>query len=300
MLELVRGYAMAAFDVSQREGRLDAVAAGLADISQLFVTSEPLRNAMVDSSIPAQARGQVLEDLLAGKVPEETLAVVTFSVEFERASEVAKSAEQLVGLAELALDNVAAGEAQAGEPPIGRGGAYERIRGYAERLFETIAAPEDVDLVEEELFQLAALAEETPQLREALGDGSVPLPRRLAVLTDLLEGRVRLDTMMLCAYVLRAGRARDLVGALRSLVELAAAERGRRLAEVRSARELDEGERERLEAALARIVRRPVELRVHIDPTVIGGLSILVGDTVIDGTVRHRLEQLRESLLQPA
>ncbi len=110
---------------------------------------------------------------------------------------------------------------------------------------------------------------------------------------------MRFDTLQLCAYVLRAGRARDLVGALESLVELAAAERGRRLADVRSAVELDEDERDRLTAALARIARRPVELRVHIDPSVIGGLSIIVGDTIIDGTVRHRLEQLRESLLQP-
>jgi F-type H+-transporting ATPase subunit delta len=47
-------------------------------------------------------------------------------------------------------------------------------------------------------------------------------------------------------------------------------------------------------------MRRQVELRVRIDPSVLGGVRISVGDTVIDGTVRHRLEQLRESLLQRA
>jgi F-type H+-transporting ATPase subunit delta len=299
MLELVRGYAMAAFDASVREDRTEAVAAGLDEMSHLFVSSETLRNAITDPSIPAQARGAVLEDLLADKVPEEALAVVTFAVEYERAGEVPKTTEHLVGLAETVLENVAAGEPQPAEPPIGRGGAYERIRGYAERVFETIPAREDIDVIEQELFQLARLAEVTPQLRDALGDGSVPLGRRLAVMTDLLEGKVRLDTLMLCAYVLRAGRASDLVGALESLVELAAAERGRRLADVRSAVELDDDERQRLEAALARIARRPVELRVQIDPGVIGGLSIVVGNTIIDGTLRHRLEQLRESLLQP-
>lgn len=300
MLELVRGYAMAALDSAERERRLDGVASGLVDVARLFVESEPLRNAMSDPSIPAQARGAVLEDLLADQVPEESLGVVTFTIEFDRAAEVPKTVEQLVGLAESVLANAAAGEPRAAEPPIGRGGAYERIRGYAERVFETIPIRDDVDVVEEELFQLAKLVEKTPQLREALGDGSVPLAGRLAVLTDLLEGRVRPDTLWLCAYVLRAGRERDLVGALGSLVELAAAERGRRLAQVRSAVELDEDERERLGAALGRIARRPVELRVQIDPSVIGGLSIIVGDTVIDGTVRHRLEQMRESLLQTA
>ncbi len=299
MLELVRGYATAAFDAAANEGRLDAVARGLADISRLFLASEELRTAITDPSIPAQARGEVLEDLLADKVPEEALAVTTFSVEYERATELPKTTEQLVELAETAVDDSAAGERYPAEPPIGRSGAYERVRGYAERIFETIATREDVDLVEEELFQLSRLAEETPDLREALGDGSVPLGRRVAVLTDLLEGRVRLDTQLLCIYVLRAGRARDLVGALGSLVELAAAERGRRLAEIHSAVELDDDERRRLSEALARIARRPVELRVHIDPAVIGGLRIIVGDTIIDGTIRHRLEQLRESLLQP-
>jgi len=64
--------------------------------------------------------------------------------------------------------------------------------------------------------------------------------------------------------------------------------------------ELDAGERRRLSEALSRIVRRPVELRVRIDPSVLGGISISVGDTVIDGTVRHRLDQLREALMQRA
>jgi F-type H+-transporting ATPase subunit delta len=298
MLELVRGYATAAFDGAANEGRLDAVTTGLAEISRLFLASEELRAVITDTSIPAQTRGEVLADLLADKVPEEAVSVITFSVEYERATELPKTAEQLVELAEMAVATFASGERYPADPPIGRSGAYERVRGYAERMFETIAARDDVDLVEEELFQLARLAQETPELREALGDGEVPLGRRVAVLTDLLEGRVRLDTQLLCIYVLRAGRTRDFVGALGSLVELAAAERGRRLAEIHTAVELDDDEAERLSEALARIVRRPVELRVQIDPAVIGGLRIIVGDTIIDGTLRHRLEQLRESLLQ--
>ncbi len=85
MLELVRGYAAAAFDTAANEGRLDAVVTGLVEISRLFIASEPLRNAITDSTIPAQARGAVLEDLLADKVPEEALAIITFVVEYERA-----------------------------------------------------------------------------------------------------------------------------------------------------------------------------------------------------------------------
>ncbi|HEV8064193.1 MAG TPA: F0F1 ATP synthase subunit delta, partial [Acidimicrobiales bacterium] len=139
-----------------------------------------------------------------------------------------------------------------------------------------------------------------PSLRAAVSDTSAPIEGRLAVLEDLLANRVRPDTGRLAAYTIRAGRSRDFASALDYLVELAAAERGRRIADVRTAVDLTADERQRLSDALARLTRRPVELRVRLDPTAIGGLSVAVGDIVIDGTVRHRLAQLRESLLQGA
>ena len=103
-------------------------------------------------------------------------------------------------------------------------------------------------------------------------------------------------TVRLVAYVLKAGHVRDLVGTFEWLAELAAEERGRRIAEVRSAVDLDDAEHARLAAALQRSVGRPVEVRVQIDDSVIGGMTIAIGDTVIDGSVRHRLDQLRETL----
>jgi F0F1-type ATP synthase delta subunit len=88
MLELIRGYASAAFDGAEREGHLDAVSAGLTELARVFVASEPLRTAFADGSIPAADRRAVLEDLLATKIPEEALAPVTFAVETERATEL--------------------------------------------------------------------------------------------------------------------------------------------------------------------------------------------------------------------
>jgi F-type H+-transporting ATPase subunit delta len=256
-----------------------------------------LRTALADGSIPASDRRAVLEDLLSGKIPEEALAPVTFAVETERASELGKTVERLVEVAELAVANAAAGEPLGAEPPVGRTGSYDRIGGFAERIFEKVAEPDVVDGIEDELFRLARISEQSPALREALGDGSVPLARRLAVLADLVKGQVRPETLWLVQYVIRSGRSRDLPGALDHLVALAAADRGRRVAEVHSAVPLDSAERDRLSEALSRIVRRPVELRVLIEPSVIGGVRIEVGNTIIDGTVRHRLDQLRESLL---
>jgi ATP synthase F1 delta subunit len=97
--------------------------------------------------------------------------------------------------------------------------------------------------------------------------------------------------------VIRAGHLRDLVHTFDWLVQLAAAERGRRIADVRTAVDLDASQRAQLAAALTRTAGRPVEVRVRLDPEVIGGMLVSIGDTVIDGTVRYRLERLRDTLV---
>ena len=79
-------------------------------------------------------------------------------------------------------------------------------------------------------------------------------------------------------------------------MQRAAAEREHEVAEVRTAVDLDDEQRRRLTEALERATGKKIELKVIRDPTVIGGVVARVGDTVIDGTVRHRLEQLREAL----
>jgi F-type H+-transporting ATPase subunit delta len=68
------------------------------------------------------------------------------------------------------------------------------------------------------------------------------------------------------------------------------------VAEVRSAIPLDESQTERLAEALGRATGKTVEVKVIIDPTVLGGLVARVGDTVIDGTVRHRIDEMKEAV----
>jgi F-type H+-transporting ATPase subunit delta len=79
-------------------------------------------------------------------------------------------------------------------------------------------------------------------------------------------------------------------------VELAAQTREHELAEVRSSVPLDETQQQQLAAALSRATGKRVEVKVVIDPTVLGGVVATIGDTVIDGTVRHRLDQLKETM----
>ena len=81
-----------------------------------------------------------------------------------------------------------------------------------------------------------------------------------------------------------------------TLVERAAATKSRTVAEVRSAVALTEDQHIRLAAALANATGKQVELKVIVDPTVLGGLVAQVGDTVIDGSVRSRLDQIKSLL----
>lgn len=98
------------------------------------------------------------------------------------------------------------------------------------------------------------------------------------------------------SMIVGAGRASDLPEIARALSSRMAGNRGSAYAEVRSAVELTPEQLERLEAALSKKAGRPVSARVTIDPSVVGGLVTQIDDTVIDGSVRRRLSQMRESL----
>ena len=96
--------------------------------------------------------------------------------------------------------------------------------------------------------------------------------------------------------VVGSGRTRDLPAIVDRLVQRAAASKDEQVAEVRSAVDLTPDQLDRLRAALANATGGSVRVKVIVDPSVLGGLVATVGDTVIDGTVRTRLEQLKSRL----
>ncbi len=295
MLAVVRGYAAASLESAAGAGRLGEAVSDLAAFARALTAHAELREVLVDSAVPTALRAAIVTDLLDGRAAPESAATIRFAVRHEPAAELPLSLAELVELGEVHL---AAGDdlGALAEPDAGRSEVRGRIGGYAERVLGELAGSDEIDTVEDELFQFARALDQHPELRRVIGDPSAELPGRLAIVGDLLAGQVRPATLRLVRYVLRAGHVRDLVGTYEWLVELAALERGRRLAEARVAVELSDDERERLAAALRRLVDRPVEVRVVIDPSVIGGMLVTVGDLVIDGTVRLRLERLRDLL----
>jgi F-type H+-transporting ATPase subunit delta len=150
--------------------------------------------------------------------------------------------------------------------------------------------------VEDELFRVARTLESSGKLREALADPRLPAARKQAVIGDLLEDQASPLTRALVGLVVGLGRAKELPEIADRLVERAAAERNRAVAEVRSAVPLDEKVLNRLAKGLSKATGKQVEVKLVVDPSVIGGVVARVGNTVIDGSVRHRLESLRERM----
>lgn len=174
--------------------------------------------------------------------------------------------------------------------------AADRIRGFAAGLFEIARAEGELDRVERELFQVARALDGSEELRNALSDQALPTDRKKAIVHDLLGGRASNVTVAAVDFVVATGHGRDLSKIADGLATAAAAARSREVAEVRSAVELDDATVRRLEASLGRATGKQVEVKVVVDPSVVGGIVARVGDTVIDGSVRSRLDSLRQAL----
>ena len=172
----------------------------------------------------------------------------------------------------------------------------ERIEAYAKALLEVARAEDVLGEVEDDLFRFARVFEGNDELRMALTDPSLPTDRRMAVVEDLMGGKALNTSAALASFVVGIGRANELPAIVGRFVELAAAERQHEVAEVRSAVPLDESQRSRLAEALSQATGKRVEVKVIVDEKVLGGIVARVGDTVIDGTIRHRLEQLKETI----
>ncbi len=173
------------------------------------------------------------------------------------------------------------------------------IEGYAQALFTIAEAEGDLEGVEDELFLFGHLMDSQGDLREALTDPGLPVERKKAVLQDLLSGKATEHTVNLLVFLVEQGRAKDLSKIVAALADVAAERHRKAVAEVHSAVPLDAARRDRLAEALSKATGKDIDLKVLVDPTVIGGIFASVGDQVFDGTIRRKLELARELLARP-
>ena len=230
-----------------------------------LLDQEPgLRRALADYTSAPEARAGLVRDLLGDRVSAATLDVVS-GLARERWSvprDLADATEQ------LAVMSTAASAAGAGE----------------------------LDNVEDELFRFGRIDAAEPELHAALASRVLPGDRKRELLNALLAGKVTPASLRLITQVTLHPRGRSLEANLAEYARLVAAWRERLIATVRVATALTDSQRERLRSALAAIYGQGIQLNVVLDPEVVGGLSVLIGDEFIDGTLSSRLAELRQRL----
>jgi F-type H+-transporting ATPase subunit delta len=163
---------------------------------------------------------------------------------------------------------------------------------------ESAAAESDgtLDRVEGELFQFARLLVNQSALRQAMTNRAVPVEAKQELAASLLAGKVSPSTQTLIAALIASSGGRSLERGLEEFAQVAARRRERSIARVTTAIELNDAQRSRLAAALAEQAGRAVQLNVEVDPSIIGGISVRLGDELLDGTIINRLADARRQI----
>ena len=174
--------------------------------------------------------------------------------------------------------------------------AADRVAAYADAVLSVARAEGAQGQVEDELSRFATVLRGSDELQTTLADSAIDVERRLGIAEDLLEGRAHAATAAVVSMVVGAGRGGELVEIIDAAIDRAAAGRNRRVARVRSAVELTSEQRSRLAEAIKASAGLDVEIAVIVDPSVVGGAITEIGDDVIDGSVRSRLQQMRSGL----
>tara|TARA_B100001029_G_scaffold35570_1_gene27085 strand:- start:168 stop:695 length:528 start_codon:yes stop_codon:yes gene_type:complete len=172
----------------------------------------------------------------------------------------------------------------------------EKVEEYAAGLAKLAEAEGELNRVADELYQLGRTVESSDQLRSTLSDRGVPASRRIGILEDLLGATASPVTINLVSMLVGAGRGGHIGPIADELIRQAAESRGQAVAEVRSAVTLSDDQRDRMKSALSSATGMNIDIVVVVDPEILGGVVAQVGDTVFDGSVRTRLEKMKERL----
>ena len=292
MHTLVQGYTDAVLETPGRDaGR---IAGELAAFVNLLDFSTDLRGVLDSDATPDPARRSIIRELLANRVSAPVLDLLSFAVQsgpgaqrrrLRRGRNSRRGGRQ---------------EGRHGGPrrgPLGWTAATQRVDGFASAVLAPVPAGRLGD-IEDELFRFMRVVEGNDELCCALTTPELPASARQSVVTDLLTGRAA-ESTRLASYAARIGRPRDYVLLLSGLVDRVAKEANQRVADVRSATEMTQPQRLRLAAVLTKLTGHPVDVRLTTQPDLLGGFVAAVGDTVVDASLRHRLEQARGFLLAP-
>jgi F-type H+-transporting ATPase subunit delta len=238
------------------------VARELYNVASLLRAEPALRRFATDASLPPEAKQGLVRQVFDGKVDGVTLGIVNAAVwrRWTSSRDLADAVERLSELSTVA------------------------------------SVKADADRLVDELFLLGQTLTANPDLRDALANPARSDEDKSALLDTLLGGKALPATVTLAKQAL-GGTYRTLTGALAAYREVAASANGEAVATVRVVRSLSDGDRERLAAALSQQYGKQVHLNEIVEPGVLGGMRVEIGDDVIDGTVSSRLDDARRKLV---
>lgn len=235
----------------------------LFEVVSLLDEERTLRVAIADVATPAAQRAGIVDQLFAGKVAEPTLAVFKNAVALNW-STPRELRQGLVHLARRALLRGAEAQGQLAQ-------------------------------VEEELFSLSRILARETELVQHLTDHNTDSGAKRGLLANVLYGKVSMFTEALALQVI--GRPENNpIDDISNISTEAAALRGHSVASVVSAGELHEGQQANLAEKLGSIYGRAMTVHTEVDPSLLGGMVVRVGDEVIDGSTRSKLDRMRTSI----
>lgn len=270
--------------LAAQEG-LTGLSSEMEQVSELFDTEATLREVFSDPSIEATVKQGILRDLLGSVISAYSLRILFEAIELEEPGRLAEAIAQLPGLLTHPI-----------EEATGALTTTARVRAFTKALYSSIDDHVRLGEIEHKLYQFADVVTSNSRLRRALsGIGTVSV-QRIGIIDDLLGAEPDKVLVESLRFAASAGRIRDFVEVTGLMAEIAAGLRRTRVAEVHVAKPLSDEDASRIADALSVASGLAVEIHQVIDEGVIGGVLAVVGDTIYDGSVRHRLDQLRSRL----
>lgn len=237
------------------------LAGELFSVADLLGSESTLRSALADSGQLTAVRENLARDVFASRIGSLALDVVVLAAQQRWSEDM-----DLV----LALEDLA-----------------------AQAIFVSAQNDNTLDATEEELFRFGRAVDGSADLQMALTNSASSAQVKSATVRELLKDRSTPATQTLLEYAVGHLHGRRIDSVVDNLVAMAANQRDRVVAEVRVAIELTPEQHDRLAKALSTIKGRKVTLNVAVDPSVLGGAHVAIGDEVIDATILHRLDQAR-------
>jgi F-type H+-transporting ATPase subunit delta len=247
-----------------------ATAASASELStQLFFAADVLskntsiRRAFADPSRDAASKGALVKDLFSKTLATAALEILTdvSTLRWSAAGDLVHVLEQLAIEAEASAANL----------------------------------NNELDRVEEELFETSQLVVDNFELRKALVGTGTP-EAKSALITEVLAKQASASTVRLAVALVSSLRGRSIEAAFADYLFGLANRRNRLIAVVRVASEITDAQKSRLATAIEKQVGQPIRVNIEVEPSILGGVSVRFADELVDGSVLHRLASAGRAL----